>query len=319
MISGVRASSIRMLSASSTGRNEAARCTGLSPEASVAWPSMWPIRSVCPSADAAQQQAIAKKIEAEFLGRAVGDVALVGLAALRRGHRRRARADRHAQQADRSGPIHRRRGRPDSRSPWPGARPLPVRRVQVQRQRGGERFAFAGLHFGDERWCMAMPPRICTSKCRMPTVRTPGLAHQGKRLGQQRFERLAAFGPIAQRQAPFAQFAVGEFLQLRLKRGDGGDDGRPFAEPSLDGPLGQNLDRRADVLYETSHERDSAQRCDKRRNAGLSIICRAARRGTGKNAPTERQTQGRLAIASPRGRFWAAFPGLGGWCGAIGA
>ena len=79
MISGVRASSMRMLSASSTSMKCSSRCTGCHR------PSSRPARAfrrkvALAFADPPQQQSIAEEIEAEFLGRAVGDVAAICLA-----------------------------------------------------------------------------------------------------------------------------------------------------------------------------------------------------------------------------------------------
>ena len=97
MISGVRASSISMLSASSTRMKCGARWTGLSPPTSRLWPSMPPRKSTCPSPMRRSQQLVAEKVEAEFLGRAVSHVAAIGLAALALLHFAFDHADRHAQ------------------------------------------------------------------------------------------------------------------------------------------------------------------------------------------------------------------------------
>ncbi len=93
MISGVRASSIRMLSASSTRAKYGAALHGLLAAASPDAPSM-PARTVAlPFADPPQQQPVAEEVEAKLLGRAVGDVAGVGLAALVLRHLRLDHAD----------------------------------------------------------------------------------------------------------------------------------------------------------------------------------------------------------------------------------
>ena len=62
-----------------------------------------------------------------------------------------------------------------------------------------------------EWWNMAMPPRSCTSKCRMLKLPPAGLADQGVGLDQQLRKRLAVLGPIAERQAGLAKLLVVEF------------------------------------------------------------------------------------------------------------
>ena len=91
---------------------------------------------------------------------------------------------------------------------------LAGQRGQVQRQRGGERFAFAGLHFGDR--AMMQGDAAEQLHVEVPHVEraAAGFAHQGERLGQQCVERLAAFGPIAQGQAALAKLFVGLLLEL---------------------------------------------------------------------------------------------------------
>ena len=68
-----------------------------------------------PFADPPQQQPVAEEIEAELLGRAVGDVAGVGLAPLRLRHLRFDHAHASCPRPRRSAPSTRRRAGPDSR------------------------------------------------------------------------------------------------------------------------------------------------------------------------------------------------------------
>ena len=65
---------------------------------------------------------------------------------------------------------------------------------------------------------MAMPPSICTSKCRMPDLAPARLAHQGKRLGQQPIERFLALGPIAHAQAAFQQLLIAQLPSAPARR-----------------------------------------------------------------------------------------------------
>ena len=127
MISGVRASSIRIESTSSTIANQWPRCT-------------------VHSADAGH--VVAQVVEAELGVGAVGDVGLVGGAALVVGHHVLDHADRDAERlVDRPHPV------------GVAAGQVVVDRdqvhvhagegVQVERQRGHQRLALAGLHLGD--------------------------------------------------------------------------------------------------------------------------------------------------------------------------
>ncbi len=72
-------------------------------------------------------------------------------------------------------------------------------RHQVQRQRGGERFTFAGLHLGDGavvKCRAAKDLHVEVSHLQGPAAR---LADEGISLGQNSIQRFAAFGSIAQR------------------------------------------------------------------------------------------------------------------------
>ena len=92
---------------------------------------------------------------------------------------------------------------------------LAFERGQVQRQRGGERFAFARLHLDDR---VEVDGRAAQElHVEVPHVEPPpaGLADQCKRLDQQPIERLAAAGPIAERQARLFKVVVA-LLHQRL-------------------------------------------------------------------------------------------------------
>ena len=69
--------------------------------------------------------------------------------------------------------------------------PLPVERVQVDRQRRDERLALAGAHFGD----LAVVQRHAADQLHVEVAHLQralaGLADDGEGLGQQRVERLA--------------------------------------------------------------------------------------------------------------------------------
>ena len=108
---------------------------------------------------------------------------------------------------------------------------LAGQRVQIQRQRGGERFAFAGLHLDDravEHGDAAQELHV-----EMPHVQRPpaGLADQGEALDEQSAQRLAAFRAITQRKAFLAELLVAELLQFGLESGDFRDQPRPTGQP----------------------------------------------------------------------------------------
>ena len=97
---------------------------------------------------------------------------------------------------------------------------LAFERGQIQRQRGGERFAFARLHLDDR---VVMHGRAAQElHIEVPHVELApaGLAHQRERLDEQPIERLAAAGPIAQRQAGLLEIEIALLLERLLERGD---------------------------------------------------------------------------------------------------
>ena len=203
--------------------------------------------------DPPQQEAIAEEIEAELLGRAVGHVALVGLAALVLRHLRLDHAHRHAQGA------------------VDGAHPLGVaagevvvdrgqvaafadQGVKIHGQRGRQGLAFAGLHLGDrlvEHGDAAQDLHV-----EVPHVDGPpaGLADQGVGLDQQLRQRLAAFRPIAERQAALAKLLVVELEQFRFHRADLGHELRPIRQPPAVGPAGKRRKRRSEKVEKAAHE-----------------------------------------------------------------
>ena len=83
--------------------------------------------------------------------------------------------------------------------------PLPSSACQIQRQRGGERFAFARLHLGDRAVMHGDAAEHLHVEVPHVEAAAAGLAHQGERLGQDPIERLVALDAIAQRQAALAQ------------------------------------------------------------------------------------------------------------------
>ena len=94
-------------------------------------------------------------------------------------------------------------------------RALARQRRQIQRQRGGERLAFARLHLDDR--AVEHGDAAEDLHVEVPHVeRAPArLADQGKGLRQHPLERLVAANPIAQRQAALAQIVLVQLLAAR--------------------------------------------------------------------------------------------------------
>ena len=215
MISGVRASSMRMLSASSTRAKKGGPCTGFSLD-SLAMAQHAAQKVALALGNPPQQQAVAEEVEAELLGRAVGHVALVVLAAVVPRHLRLDHAHGHAQGAvDRPHPVGVAAGEVVVHRGQMAA--LAQQGVEIHGQRGGQRLAFAGLHLGDgvvEHGDAAEKLHVEVPHVERPPAR---LAHQGIGFDQQVGERLAAFRPIAERKAALAELVVAELRQLRFQ------------------------------------------------------------------------------------------------------
>ena len=90
----------------------------------------------------------------------------------------------------------------------------------------------------------------------MPHVEGPpaGLADQGVGLDEQLRERLAAFRPIAERQAALAKLLVVELEQLRLHGGDLGHKLRPIRQPPAVRAAGKRRKRRSEKVENAAHE-----------------------------------------------------------------
>ena len=67
----------------------------------------------------------------------------------------------------------------------------PFERARVDRQRGDERLAFAGLHLGDPAFVQHLAAHDLHVEVPHPNGAFAGLAHDGEDLGQQGIERLA--------------------------------------------------------------------------------------------------------------------------------
>ena len=189
-----------------------------------------------PFADSTQQEPVAEEVEAELLRGAVGNVALVGFAALVGLLLRLNDADVHPERAvNRAHQLGVAGGEVVVDGREEGA--FPGQRSQVERRGRGERFSFAGLHFDDG----AVENRDSAQNLNVEVAHSersiPGFAHQGERFRQDFRQRFAAPSAVPQREAPFAQLVIVQFLHLRFERVDSIEFVRPARKVAL-GRLG---------------------------------------------------------------------------------
>ena len=97
---------------------------------------------------------------------------------------------------------------------------LALEGVEVDRQGGDQRLAFAGLHLGD--LALVQDHAALELDVEVPLAERPlgRLAHRGEGLDQQVVQRLAFGQPLAELGRLGAQRLVGELLELRLERID---------------------------------------------------------------------------------------------------
>ena len=99
----------------------------------------------------------------------------------------------------------------------------PGERVQVNRKRGDQRFAFAGLHFGD--LAAVQDDAADQLDVEVPHVENAaaGFAHGGERRHQNIVERSALRDLLLERDRLRGQFLIGELLDAPLHIVDGRD------------------------------------------------------------------------------------------------
>ena len=166
---------------------------------------------------------VAQVVEAELVVRAVGDVRPVRDLPFRVVQLVLDDADRHAEEpVDPAHPLRVAAGEVVVDGDDVDA--LAGERIQVRRQRRDERLALARLHFGDA-------PGVQNHAAdelhvEVPHVQRPaaGLAHDGKRLGQQVVERFAPARALAQLRRASAQLGVGQRRGRGLELVDARDD-----------------------------------------------------------------------------------------------
>jgi len=111
----------------------------------------------------------------------------------------------------------------------------PGERVEIQRQGGHQRFALAGAHLGDACVVQRQPTDQLYIIMAQPDGALAGLAHRGKRLGQQVVQGFAVGQPRSKRGGAAAQVVVAEFLKPRLELVDLLDDRGKFFQIALNG------------------------------------------------------------------------------------
>ena len=179
-------------------------------------------------ADAALEEAVAEEVEAHFIRGAIGDVARVLLGSITLRHLRLNAADFHAENfVERAHPIGVALGEVVVDGGEVGT--LALERGKVERQRGGERFAFAGLHFDDR---VVMDGGAAEElHVEVPHVEsTPAsFAHECEGLDEQAIERLTAASAVAKREASFFEIEVGLCFERFFEGGDLGNRAAPIA------------------------------------------------------------------------------------------
>ena len=111
---------------------------------------------------------------------------------------------------------------------------LALERVQVQRQRGDERLALAGLHLGDVALVQDDPAHQLDVEDALVGLALARLADGRERLEEQLLDRLAVLEPLPELGGLAAQLVVAQRLELGLERGDVvGLLGQPFQPPAL--------------------------------------------------------------------------------------
>jgi len=164
---------------------------------------------------------VAQVVEAELVVRTVGDVGLIGGLLVLARHLRQVHADAEAQKVVQ--PAHPLRvavGQVVVHRHHVHA--LARERVQVHRQRGRQRLALAGAHFGD----LAFVQRHATHQLHVEVAHLHhalgALTHHGKGLGQQLVQTLAVGQSALELLGLGPQLVVAQLFQRRLQRIDAG-------------------------------------------------------------------------------------------------
>ena len=175
---------------------------------------------------------VAEIVEPELVVRTVGDVARVGDLALGIVEIVLDHADRHAEEPiDPPHPFGVASGEVvvhgDDMDPFAGEG------VQIGRQRGHQRLAFAGLHLGDLAAMEDHPADQLDVEMAHVQRAAAGFADHGERVGQQVVERLALLQALTEFRSLGAQLFVRELLDGRLPGVDRDHDRRKALQLTL--------------------------------------------------------------------------------------
>ena len=130
--------------------------------------------------------------------------------------------------------------------------PFPSNAARYKGQRGGERFAFAGLHLDDRTEMDRRPAQQLHVEVAHVESPPPGFADQRERLDEQSLERLAAAGPIAEREAHLLQLVVALGHEPLFERLDAWHQGGPLGQPPADGSARQ-VTQTSDLVAKGRH------------------------------------------------------------------
>jgi hypothetical protein len=162
---------------------------------------------------------VAQVVEAEFVVRAVRDIARVRFLPLARVHAALDVADGQAQvRVDRPHPLHVAAGEVVVDGNYVNA--LALNRVEIRGERGDQRLAFAGHHLGDVPFVEDHPAHqldVVMAHAQEPAA---ALTHCGKGLDQDVVQRLPVVEPFAELDGLAPQLVVRQLLVLVLERVD---------------------------------------------------------------------------------------------------
>ena len=182
-----------------------------------------------------EQQAVAEEIEAEFLGGAVGDIAGVGYAAFRRFLLRENHPHAHAQKL-----VHRPQGIGIALGQvvvhGRQVSALAHQCVNIERQCGGERFAFPCFHLGNAAVEQGNAPNHLHVEVPQADGPASRLADESVALGHEATEAFSALGPVFERQTSLPQLGAILGLQAGFKGRNLLHDLAPLGQPPLDRP-----------------------------------------------------------------------------------
>ena len=126
--------------------------------------------------------------------------------------------------------------------------------VQIGRQRGDQRLAFAGHHFGDR--AAVQHHAADELHVEVPHVQEAAapFAADGKGFDQHVVERFAGLQPLAKQDRLLAQLGIGHRLEAGLQRGDGIDFGLQPADVAGVGRAEHGRDAPLEALHQAAEQ-----------------------------------------------------------------